>query len=1422
MFALIGVSLLLHVFSLAMSATLLSGWRCAHHPAHAAVEMAGAVIAMIVAHLLMQLDHRGEGTSFNLAIAGALVGMGVLDGLHAVVHEGNTFVFLHSFATFAGGLLFALVWLPVFQKSDRLDWWPWVVLCCAGTVGLLSMAEPGLLPVMVRDGVFTPMAGFLNVAGGLLMFASALRFVLTYRRTQRNDDLLFCLHCALFGLAALMFEQSALWDFAWWGWHVLRLLAYGAALWFLIRSNHRATERVLEITRQQGETRYRNLFENSHDAMMVFEGAGFSSGNPAALQMFGFQTVQEFCQTGPVELSPLTQPCGTDSRRLAEQHIARAVREGTHFFEWRHCRSDGSQFDSEVRLSAIPGGSGPMVQGIVRDVSDRKSVERRLAEAAEKTRAILNSTSDGIITFDETGVIESANPAACVIFGYSEKELLSRNVSWLIPTLSYEENARHLVAFSLTGKNRDNGNGREVTGVCSDGTEFPLELQVTRVDLPDRQLYTGSVRDITGRVAAERALRESDARFQLLATHLDDILWLTSSDGSEIIFVSSAYERIWGRTCESLYERPDDWTGGLHPADRERVAEAFYKGAALGTFDETYRVLRPDGSMSWVHATGYPVVDESGEVHRIAGVVRDISKEVAAESRLKQSLERIQTLLDTAHDAFVSIDFDSRVIEWNRQSEVTFGYTRDEAMGRRLTELIISPEHREAHLKGLSMFREAERGAVLNRRIELPAVDRDGRQFPVEMTIWPLCHDGRFSFNAFIHDITERQETEQALLAAKEASEEANRAKSDFLASMSHELRTPLNGVIGMTELLAGTDLNSKQQRFVDACRVSGESLLDLINDVLDFSKIEAGRLELDFREFDVDELVSETVTTMALRLIDKDVELTCFVDVPSGTILTGDSSRLRQVLVNLMGNAAKFTEHGEISVRVTVVDQQPNHARLRFAVTDSGIGIPQDKLERLFEKFTQVDQSTSRRYGGTGLGLSISKELVVLMDGTIGADSEPSVGSTFWFEIPFNAQTCDPARANVEQLSGMNVLIVDDSATNREILSGYAEEWRMQATVVDSVATARQALSSANALGTPFDFVLTDYCMPDEDGLQLARNLTGRSERVILLQSADDLDLEPDKITAAGIDATLRKPLRKSELRQVLISALDTHPVRVAEEECHVEGTPSVATAGHVLLAEDNSINRMYLVELLNQINWTCDTVTNGREAVEAVLGGSHKYDMVFMDCQMPELDGFEASQRIRELEAEGQIEGHIPIVALTANVVAGDRERCLAAGMDHYLAKPAQLHEVLDLLDQMLQSGEMPSNNAGERPAPLTGETSPLASHIEDNLELVESLLTELEGSSAQQIKDIRQAIKKHQPDAVVSAARRLRVTAVAAGKASTVQITRHMEEAARSLDFDKINTLINHFIIELHHGLHGISVPREPVSGVKGTGY
>jgi two-component system, sensor histidine kinase and response regulator len=730
-----------------------------------------------------------------------------------------------------------------------------------------------------------------------------------------------------------------------------------------------------------------------------------------------------------------------------------------------------------------------------------------------------------------------------------------------------------------------------------------------------------------------------------------------------------------------------------------------------------------------------------GEIQQLGEAFNAMAGALAARDEdLRVQTDRLQGILDHTTTTISVKDGEGRYVLANAQLLRLMGRTEEEVLGRTDEELFDEAMAAANRVTDIEVMRT---GAVKEFEREADERSYDIVKFPLKR------RDGEvYGIATMGTDSTDRK---RALSNAVEAS----RSKSEFLANMSHEIRTPLNGVIGMTELLLESDLTPEQREHAKTAARSGEALLTVINDILDFSKIEAGKLELDHHDFDLREAVEDVCEMLAPQAHGKDLELLAWIDDDVPGTVSGDRGRLRQVLTNLLSNAVKFTERGEVAVRVRVQRRTGDEAVVRFDVIDTGIGIPEAAQERLFESFAQADTSTTRRYGGTGLGLAISRQLVQLMDGEIGCESEPGVGSTFHFSARLGTPRGRAARRTRLPLpSSLHVLIVDDNATNRAIVEAYLGT-RVQCATAASGAEALQSMHSAARAGEPFELVILDGQMPGMDGIELATAISMapslRGARLIMLTSTVDRRLAARE---AGVHHYLTKPVRRARLLETIAEAMGTLAPARSEAGARAADDSRRRGAQSVLVVEDNAINQRVIEAMLGKRGFEVSCAGNGREAL-AMLA-AHDYALVFMDCQMPELDGYEATAALRAREAGSG--GHMPVVAMTAHAMEGDRERCLAAGMDDYLAKPLRPEELDAVLERWAGGPAAPQPRPSDASQALVDEAR-VRVFRDDYPEIVEQLVALFVDSTPPLLRELREGAESGDRDAVKRAAHKLK---------------------------------------------------------------
>ena len=815
---------------------------------------------------------------------------------------------------------------------------------------------------------------------------------------------------------------------------------------------------------------------------------------------------------------------------------------------------------------------------------------------------------------------------------------------------------------------------------------------------------------VAERQRAERELRQREveaSRLAMVASRTEQMVLILDTVGriewandAVMRFSGIGMQEMRGRRAHTLMRGSATDSGAIR-----RMAEAVVRGEPCKI---EFVANARSGEQRVLEVEGQPLRDDQGRYFQYALISPDITERKRTEATLRESAEYFRALFDESPVPSTILSSDHRIVRANAAHTRMLGYAVDQVIGKDPITFVHPDEIDAAYTLRNEMDRSAERAQFTFERRMLKG---DGT------VVWVRGHSVRFcdaSGERFrltmLENITDAKESERVLRDAKEIAESASRAKSQFLANMSHEIRTPMNGVLGMTELLLGTALNDKQRRFADAVYRSGETLLEIINDILDFSKIEAGKFELESVDFNLRTMVEDVFEMLAPRAHQKRIELASHIGPEVPTIAKGDPTRIRQVLTNLVGNALKFTETGEVVVTVAA-RAEDGRQRVQFEVRDTGIGLRAEALQKLFTVFMQADQSMSRRYGGTGLGLAISKQLVELMGGSISVESQFGEGSTFRFDVPLANGDTDAVAApvNLQQLRGRRVILVEDNPTNRSILEMQLKAVEMDVATADHGATALELMRAAARANTPFDVAVIDMKMPIMDGLTMAATLRSDPHlaaiKMVMLTSLASSN-EAQQAYENGIDQYLTKPVRQHELLEALAKSLSRDPPAVVRSAALIKGHRA-----KVLVAEDNVVNQEVARAMLRDLGCEIRLADNGREALNALR--SQAFDIVFMDCQMPEMDGFEAVRRFRSAaQADFETALDTPIVALTANALAGDQERCFAAGFDEYLPKPFKQQQIDALLARLTRQTDLRSASRTRKQVASVQIPTPLAS--------------------------------------------------------------------------------------------------------------
>ncbi len=887
-----------------------------------------------------------------------------------------------------------------------------------------------------------------------------------------------------------------------------------------------------------------------------------------------------------------------------------------------------------------------------------------IAAVEERSRLILSSVDEGIWGLSEDGSVAFVNPAGAKMLGYQPEELVGKSMHaavhyahadgspyppedcWMFKTI--HDGQRHISSDEVLWK--------------KDGSCLSVEYSTTPIRKGDQVVgAVVAIHDITERIRSEQAIQESEKRFRSIFENAQIGIGIYSVNTHEHLSNRTQLDQL-GYSAEEL-SNTEKWDRIVHPDDRADGAER-YARLIEGKCDEDeyiQRFVRPDGSVIVASGRFKLIRDAQGKPQYVISLHEDITERQRVEKRLRFT----QYAVDNAADAVFWMRVTDGGLEYvNYAACQSLGYTREELLALSVSEF--APEFTCDKLAELTATLR-EKG-VLTRESKHRA--KDGREFDAEVTLYTADYMNQQIVVANVKDITERKWAEAAILEAKEVAEAGTKAKSDFLANMSHEIRTPMNAIIGMSHLTLKTELDPRQRDYVKKIQQSGQHLLGIINDILDFSKIEAGKLSVENIDFSLDKVLENVSNLISEKASAKGLELIFDIEPSASTQLKGDPLRLGQILINFCNNAVKFTEKGEIVVKVRTQEEDEDSKLLSFSVTDTGIGLTEEQMGRLFQAFEQADTSTTRQFGGTGLGLAISKQLAKLMGGDVGVTSELGKGSTFWFTARLGKSTAPLRELSRPDLRGRRVLIIDDNSQAREVLASMLTSMTFIAHEAPSGLEGIEMVRKAGASGEPYEIVFVDWQMPGLDGIE-----TGKRIRAL-----PDLAVPPRlvMVTAYGREEVLKqaeqnsfssvlvKPVTASMLFDSSIQALGIHDERIAEVQASSGLDLERLRGVRVLLVEDNELNREVAMGLLGAAHMSVDVAENGEIAVRMV--SEHDYDLVLMDMQMPVMDGIAATKAIRSNPRFRDL----PIVAMTANAMDTDREMCRQAGMNDHLSKP------------------------------------------------------------------------------------------------------------------------------------------------------
>ncbi|MCX5807169.1 MAG: PAS domain S-box protein [Proteobacteria bacterium] len=1189
------------------------------------------------------------------------------------------------------------------------------------------------------------------------------------------------------------------------------------------------------------EQHFKDLSEESIAGVYLLQDGIFKYANSKLAQILGYE-LDEIIDKLAVKdvVFPEDWP-------IVEENMRKRISGGLKsiHYEFRVITKNKEIRNSEVFSSRTMYRGEPAIIGTHLDITDRKQMEEKLKESEKTLRSLINATDDALLLIDTKGTILVANETLAKRMGKDSQEIIGIVQYDLFPSDVAERRKEKYDQVVHTGKSvyfEDTRNGR-----VYETSAYPV--------FDDRGCVSKIAifpKDITNRKQAEskqeaalEALKKQESLIRVITNSAQDAILMMDTKGC-ISFWNPAAEHIFGYTDEeAIGSNLHQFLAPRRFMEAHLTAFEMFKDTGRGkAIDKVIELqgCRKNGEEFPIEVSLSSIQLEDG--WHAVGIVRDITERKQVEEELRESRRRLSDIIEFLPDATLVIDKEGRVIAWNRALEDMTGVRKEDMLGKGNYEYSI-PFYgdRRPILVDLALHRDREmekQYTTIHRVGEILFGDAYTPNMPGGNLYLSgtasVLRDSRGEIIAAIEcirDNTERrrmaealQETNINLERAIERANEmaiqaqmANKAKSEFLANMSHEIRTPMNGVIGMTGLLLDTKLTDEQQRFAEIVRASAESLLGLVNDILDFSKIEAGMLGLEIIDFDLLSLIEDFAATMAVRAHDKGLELLYAFTPQVPVLLRGDPGRLRQILTNLVGNAVKFTHTGEVVIRVMVESDIEDTVVLRFSVRDTGIGIPRDKIGLLFNKFSQADTSTTRKYGGTGLGLAISKQLAELMGGEIGVDSEEDKGSEFWFTVSLGKQP-EGMHTGIlpsADLTGIRILIVDDNATNREILMTRMTNWGMRPFECKDGIEALQALRQAVYENDPFRITIIDMQMPGVDGESLGRSIKADNRladiRMVMLTS---LGIRGDacRFQNVGFAAYLTKPVRYQELKNVLSMILSDRDLTRKESEPIVTRHSTfdmlplfTGNKARVLLAEDNITNQHVALGILNKLGLRADAVANGAEVLKVLE--SIPYDLILMDVQMPVMDGMEATRQIRNPQS-AVLNHAIPIIAMTAHAMQGDREKCLEAGMDDYVSKPVTPQTLAERLEKWLTKdpGKRERIKYEQRPEktkepqtaePIIWDKAGMLERLMDDEELTKKITDGFLTDIPQQIQALKTFLEAGSVSDVERQAHTIKGAAANIGGERLRAVAFEMEKEARDGDLTAVNMSVANLVTQ-----------------------
>jgi two-component system, sensor histidine kinase and response regulator len=1059
---------------------------------------------------------------------------------------------------------------------------------------------------------------------------------------------------------------------------------------------------------RDGDQLFRSIFENAQIGISFFSIDGHAVfTNRAFQEMLGYSE-QELSRLE--EWDKIIQP---DERVLGKERYAALLQGKRDADEWeqRFVRRDGRIVVANARFSLLRDATGKpqYVASLTEDISERERAQEERNGVARQMQMLLESTGQGIYGIDLQGNCTFINRATCEMIDYRPEEALGRNMHDLVHHHK-PDGSIYPVDECPVFRAFKNGEGCRVdTEVIwrRDGTSIPVEY--SSFPILEGTKITGAVvtvLDITERKRAEEKVRENEQLFRSIFENAQIGIGVFKIAEQELS-PNRALQEMLGYSEKEL-SRLETWDE-ITPLDESAADAKRYGELVQGKREKDeweQRLIRRDGRIVVTSVRFSLLRDAAGRPQYVASLQEDITERQRTENALLESEAYNKLLFQESIIPMLVLDCETRrYVDCNRAAALINGYSRREEMLGKTTLDVSAPTQYDgtdtpsAALKRSKMGQE-QGHSIFEWRHQRP----DGTIWDAEVHLTTFTYHGRKQFQLTLVDITERKQAERTLRQAKELAEEATKMKSDFLANMSHEIRTPMNAILGMTHLALKTELTPRQSDYLTKTKVAAQSLLGIINDILDFSKIESGKLELENTDFRVESVLENLSSVVSQKAHDKNLEFLIAAPHDLPVNLAGDALRLGQILINLVNNAVKFTDRGEVVVTIAMEERVSDRIKLKFSVRDSGIGMTPEQTARLFRPFTQADASTTRKYGGTGLGLSISKRLVEMMGGEIWAESTHGTGSTFRFTAWFGLAPGQPKRKRlIPDLMGVRVLVVDDNAQAREILSDVLRGFSLRADWASSGEEAIQKVAAADSQD-PYRVVLMDWQMPGMDGLQASREIMRgkRSKnfpKIVMVTAfgREDLQTQAEQV---GIHGYLLKPVSPSLLYDTLVEILGVVEPKRGRLQPKSERTGSHDFTGtRILLVEDNEVNQQVATELLQSAGAIVSIANDGAEAVKILTEGEGHpwFDVVLMDLQMPEMDGFTATRQIR---AQRRLQV-VPIIAMTAHALVEERQRCLDAGMNDHVSKPIDPDALFATLARWVKTREAPAARSVARPA-------------------------------------------------------------------------------------------------------------------------